>query len=74
MVGRNLEGARPEGTGFSNSEGSTVPNLCPGLSQTGLVLFGGILKSISELTYKGWVNYMYISKGRKGLRQSKRLE
>jgi hypothetical protein len=46
---------REQGTGFSNLERSTVPNLVFGMSQIsgeGADLVGGILKSILELKYR----------------------
>jgi hypothetical protein len=48
------EGTRTEGTGFSNLERSTVPDLVIGMSQTsdrGAVLVGGLLMSILRLRY-----------------------
>jgi hypothetical protein len=48
------EGTRMEGTGFSNSERSTAPDLVVGMSQTsdgGAVLVGGLLMLILRLRH-----------------------
>jgi hypothetical protein len=52
--GAPKEGTRMEGTGFSDSERSAVPDLVVGMSQTsdgGAVLVGGLLMSILRLRY-----------------------